>query len=100
MDINNIYDSFKGLLKGDSILFSLFISIFIGVLRTIYSGGGFLEMLLEGMLCGCLTLISVSLINFIGISTHLTVSIGGFIGFMGVKKINYWINKIILKNLP
>ncbi|CAG9295185.1 phage holin, lambda family [Celerinatantimonas diazotrophica] len=100
MDINTLYSFFKGLLKGDSILFSLFISIFMAALRIIYSGGSFLEIILEGMLCGCLTLIAVSLINFMGVSSHLTVSIGGFIGFMGVKKINYWINKIISKNLP
>ncbi|CAG9000781.1 MAG: hypothetical protein CENE_02788 [Candidatus Celerinatantimonas neptuna] len=100
MDINNFYDSLKGLLKGDSILLSLFISIFMAVLRIIYSGGSFLEMVLEGMLCGCLTLISVSLISFMGVSSHLTVPIGGFIGFMGVKKISHWINKIISKNLP
>jgi len=99
MDKNNLINVIKEFIYGDSILLGVFISFFMAVIRTIYSGGGFLEMILEGIMCGCLTLVSVSVMNFVGMSNQLTISVGGFIGFMGVKKISDWINKFISKKI-
>ena len=99
MDINSIINAAKGAIRGDSVFFGVFISFFMAILRMIYSGRGIIETLLEGGICGCLTFIYVSLMNYFGVSSQLTVSVGGFIGFMGVKKISFWINRIIMKKL-
>lgn len=99
MDIHNIFNALKSAVRGDSVFFGVFISFFMALLRMIYSGRSIIETLLEGGICGCLTLISVSLMNYFGVSSQLTVSVGGFIGFMGVKKISFWINHIIMKRI-
>lgn len=99
VDINNIVNAVKSVARGDSVFFGVFISVFMALLRMIYSGRNIIETLLEGGICGCLTFVSVSLMNYLGVSSQLTVSVGGFIGFMGVKKISFWINRIIMKRI-
>ena len=99
MDIHNIINTIKIATRGDSVFFGVFISFFMALLRMIYSGRNIIETILEGGICGCLTFISVSLMSYFGVSSQLTVSVGGFIGFMGVKKISFWINRIIMKRI-
>ncbi|SHO57333.1 phage holin, lambda family [Vibrio quintilis] len=95
LDVNSSFELIRSFFKGDSIILSLLTSFFLATVRVIYSGGGLSEIIFEGIMCGCLTLISVSIIEYFGISNQFTVSIGGFIGFMGANKISSWINRFI-----
>ncbi|MEQ7869326.1 phage holin, lambda family [Chromohalobacter salexigens] len=95
MDISSAISVVKELFKGDSLLAGILISAAISTLRVISRGGGKLEVLIEAMLCGFLTFVSYSLMNHLGISEGLTVTVGGVIGFMGVKKIRFFLDKAI-----
>ncbi|WP_175561582.1 phage holin, lambda family [Vibrio aerogenes] len=99
LDIKGHIGLIKAFFKSDSVFLSLSASFFLASLRIIYSGGNLSDIILEGTMCSCLTLISLSVIELTGISNQFTVSIGGFIGFMGVKKISSWINRFISKKI-
>ncbi|MCK0745982.1 phage holin, lambda family [Chromohalobacter nigrandesensis] len=95
MDISSAIVVVKDFFKGDSLLAGIMISVVISALRVIAKGGGKLEALIEATLCGCLTFVSYSLMNHLGVSEGLTVTVGGVIGFMGVKKIRFFVDKAI-----
>lgn len=95
MDISSVIVVAKDLFKGDSLLTGMLVSVVISTLRVVSKGGGKLEVLLEAMLCGCLTFVSYSLMNYLGVSDELTVTVGGVIGFMGVQKVRFFIDKAI-----
>ncbi|MCF9035222.1 phage holin, lambda family [Acinetobacter nectaris] len=81
--------TFKGILM----------SVVISVLRMMYSGASWAATIFEGLLCGALSLTAVSAMNYFNIPQDMTVAIGGFIGFIGVKKIAFLINRFLDKKV-
>lgn len=64
------------------------IAIVVALLRMVYNGRSWKETLFEGVLCGSLTLMTVSALDDFDVPKSLTIAIGGTIGFIGVKKIS------------
>lgn len=69
----------------------------MAILRMIYSGETRGKTFIEGFLCGALTLTTSSAMNYFNVPSNLNVAIGGFIGFIGVRKISSYIS-IYLKS--
>jgi len=72
--------------RGDTPLGAVLLSVAVAGLRIAYNGGGLKQILLEGMLCGALTLTASSGMEYYGLSRDLSIAIGGSIGFIGVEQ--------------
>lgn len=81
--------------RGDTPLGAVLLSVVMAGLRIAYSGGGWKKMLLEGLLCGALTLTVASGLEYLSIPKNLSVSIGGGIGFIGVEQFRKLVINII-----
>ncbi|MEG3135509.1 phage holin, lambda family [Rouxiella sp. T17] len=73
--------------RGDVPIGGVLLSVVMAVLRVAYTGGGWRKTLLEGLICGALTLTAVSALEHFSLSKSLTPAIGGLIGFIGVEQI-------------
>ena len=81
--------------RGDTPLGAVLLSVVMAGLRIAYSGGGWKKMLLEGLLCGALTLTVASGLEYLSIPKNISVSIGGGIGFIGVEQFRKLVINII-----
>lgn len=81
--------------RGDTPLGAVLFSVIMAGLRIAYGGGGWKKMLLEGLLCGALTLTVASGLEYLSIPKNLSVGIGGGIGFIGVEQFRKLIINII-----
>lgn len=65
------------------------VAFIIAILRILYDAKETrkVRMLLEGLICGGLTLCASYSLEWIGVAQSLSVTIGGAIGFVGVTKI-------------
>lgn len=63
------------------------LSVAIAVFRVMYGGGNRRQMLLEGALCGLITLALVPLLEWMGLPQGMATFAGGMVGFMGVEKL-------------
>lgn len=63
------------------------LSVAIAVFRVMYGGGSRRQMLLEGALCGLITLALVPLLEWMGLPQGMATFAGGAVGFMGVEKL-------------
>ncbi|AKL37177.1 MULTISPECIES: phage holin, lambda family [Klebsiella] len=81
--------------RGDTPLGAVLLSVIMAGLRIAYGGGGWKKMLLEGLLCGALTLTVASGLEYLSIPKNLSVGIGGGIGFIGVEQFRKLIINII-----
>ena len=61
------------------------LSVAIAVFRVMYGGGNRRQMLLEGALCGLITLAPVPLLEWMGLPQGMATFAGGAVGFMGVE---------------
>lgn len=68
-------------------LYAAMMSVGIAALRVIYGGGTRRQALLEGALCGGLTLTLISAFEYFGLPQSLSTFVGGWVGFLGVRKI-------------
>ncbi|VVM59484.1 phage holin, lambda family [Pseudomonas fluorescens] len=68
-------------------LYAVGLSVGIAALRVIYGGGTRRQMLLEGGLCGLVTLALVPLLEWFGLPQSMATFAGGMVGFMGVEKL-------------
>lgn len=59
----------------------------IAALRVVYGGGTRRQMMLEGALCGLITLALVPLLEWMGLPQGMATFAGGMVGFMGVEKL-------------
>ncbi|MBJ7222331.1 MULTISPECIES: phage holin, lambda family [unclassified Brenneria] len=82
-----IYELIHAWWRGDVPTGGVLLSIFIAILRVAYTGGGWQRMLLEGALCGALTLTAVASLEYYSLPKTLTPALGGMIGFIGVEQI-------------
>ncbi|MDD1150391.1 phage holin, lambda family [Pseudomonas sp. TNT2022 ID357] len=69
------------------VLGAALLSATMAVLRIIYGGGTRRQMLVEGAICGGLTLTIISGLEFFGLPQTLSTFVGGWVGFLGVEKI-------------
>jgi lambda family phage holin len=69
------------------ILYPAGLSFAMAVLRITYGGGSRRQMLVEGVLCGGLTLTIISGLEFFGLPQSMATFVGGWVGFLGVEKI-------------
>lgn len=58
----------------------------MAALRIAYTGGGWKKILLEGLLCGALTLTVASGLEYMEWPKSISIAIGGGIGFIGVEQ--------------
>ncbi|ADU69451.1 phage holin, lambda family [Pantoea sp. At-9b] len=82
----DIYELLQSWWRGDTPIGAVLLAIVMAGLRIAYSGGGWKKMLLEGLLCGALTLTAASGLEYLSIPKALSVGIGGGIGFIGVEQ--------------
>ncbi|WP_425318302.1 phage holin, lambda family [Pseudomonas nitroreducens] len=69
------------------VLYAAGLSFVMAAVRIIYGGGTRRQALLEGALCGGLTLTLISALEFFGLPQSLSTFVGGWVGFLGVEKI-------------
>lgn len=81
--------------RGDTPLGAVLLSVFMAGLRIAYSGGGWKKMLLEGLLCGALTLTFASALEYFDFPKSLSITIGGGVGFVGVDAIRAFAMKYL-----
>ncbi|MNZ57265.1 phage holin, lambda family [Pseudomonas linyingensis] len=71
-------------------LAAVVLSIITAVLRVVYGGGSIRQMLLEGALCGAVTLALVPLLQWLGLPDNMATFAGGMTGFVGVEELRRW----------
>lgn len=72
--------------RGETPIGAVLLAIATAFLRAAYTGGGWKKTLLEGLLCGALTLAIVSALEYFDLPKSLSVAIGGGVGFVGVEQ--------------
>jgi len=67
----------------------VFMAIIVSILRVVYDRKetSRMRILLEAILCGCLTLASASIIKWLGWPDEIIITVGGIIGFIGVMEL-------------
>lgn len=80
-------------------IFAPALSITIAVLRVIYGGGGRRQMLIEGLLCGLVTVSLVPLLEWFGLPPNMATFAGGAVGFVGVEKLRAFADRLIDRGL-
>jgi lambda family phage holin len=68
-------------------LYAFGLSVMIAVLRVVYGGGGRKQMILEGLLCGLVTLALAPLLEWAGLPQSMATFAGGAVGFIGTEKL-------------
>lgn len=76
-------------------LYAPALSVAIAVSRVIYGGGSHRQMLLEGALCGFVTLSLVPALQYIGLPDNMATFAGGCVGFLGVEKLRELADKFL-----
>jgi lambda family phage holin len=71
------------------------LSVMIAVARVIYGGGGRRQMIMEGLLCGLVTVSLVPLLEFLGFPSNMATFAGGAVGFIGVEKLRDYADRLI-----
>lgn len=98
-DESQFFDLLRSWWHGDVPIGGVVMAVIMAMLRMSHSGETWTATIFEALLCGALTLTAVSTMTYFGISKDLTVGMGGFIGFIGAKKIKVIINKLLNKKL-
>lgn len=73
--------------RGDTPMGAVLLSVSMAVLRIAYGGGGWKKMVLEGLMCGAMTLTAVSALEYFSLPQSLSIAIGGALGFVGVEQV-------------
>lgn len=68
-------------------LYAFALSVTIAVVRVIYGGGSKRQMILEGLLCGLLTLALAPLVEYFGLPQSMATFVGRCCGFIGTEKL-------------
>ncbi|ENQ6469250.1 phage holin, lambda family [Klebsiella quasipneumoniae] len=91
----DIIELLHGWWRGDTPLGAVLFSVIMAGLRIAYGGGGWKKMLLEGLLCGALTLTFASGLEYFDFPKTLSITIGGWVGFVGVDAIRAFAMKYL-----
>ncbi|WP_459749816.1 phage holin, lambda family [Pseudomonas sp. 3A(2025)] len=74
-------------------LYAAAMSTAVAVLRVAYGRGPARQMAFEGMLCGCLTLCLVPLLDWASLPQGMATFAGGALGFLGVERVRALANR-------
>lgn len=69
------------------VIYATSLSALISALRIIYRGGTRKAVLLESVLCGCITLAILSGLSLLGLPREAAAFVGRMIGLLGVGKV-------------
>lgn len=72
----------------------------MAVLRITYGGGTRRQMLVEGAICGGLTLTMISGFEFFGLPQSMAAFVGGWVGLLGVDKVRSIADRVTDFKLP
>ncbi|MBU3825215.1 MAG: phage holin, lambda family, partial [Candidatus Oceanisphaera merdipullorum] len=64
-------------------LYGFFLAVAVAIVRVIYGGGSVRQMILEGTLCGLLSLTLTSGLELAGLPVSASSFVGGLVGFVG-----------------
>lgn len=81
---SDLFELLQNWWQGETPTGAVLMAIFMAALRIAYTGGGWKKMILEGLLCGALTLTFASVLEYLDWPKSISIAIGGGIGFMGV----------------
>ncbi|MDF7630485.1 phage holin, lambda family [Erwiniaceae bacterium L1_55_4] len=81
--------------RGETPVGAILLAMFMAVLRIAYTGGGWRRMILEGLLCGALTLTVASGLGYLDWPRTATIAIGGAVGFIGVDSLRAFVLRFI-----
>ena len=82
------------------IIYAALLSCAMAILRITYGGGTRRQMLVEGAICGGLTLTIISGLDFFGLPQSMATFAGGWVGFLGVEKIRSIADRVTDFKLP
>ncbi|HHX0995468.1 TPA: phage holin, lambda family [Pseudomonas aeruginosa] len=82
------------------VLYATGLSFVMAAIRIIYGGGTRRQAILEGAICGCLTVTLISGLEFFGLPQSLSTFVGGWVGFLGVEKIRALADRYANFKLP
>ena len=72
----------------------------MAVLRITYGGGTRRQMLVEGAICGGVTLTIISGFEFFGLPQSMAAFVGGWVGLLGVEKVRAIADRVTNFKLP
>lgn len=82
------------------LLYAAGLSCGMAVLRITYGGGTRRQMLVEGAICGGLTLTIISGFEFFGLPQSMSAFVGGWVGLLGVDKVRSIADRVTDFKLP
>lgn len=82
------------------VIFAAFLAFSMAVLRVIYGGGNRRRALLEGALCGGLTITMILGMDYFGLPLAMAGFVGGWIGFIGVEKVRDMAERFVGYKFP
>ena len=82
------------------ILYAAGLSCVMAVLRITYGGGTGRQMLIEGAICGGLSLTIISGLEFFGLPQTMSTFVGGWVGFLGVETIRTVADRYLGMKIP
>ncbi|HCR1933822.1 TPA: phage holin, lambda family [Enterobacter roggenkampii] len=80
--------------RGETPMGAVLLSVAMAALRIAYGGGGWKKILLEGAICGALTLTAVSALDYFNLPQSLSIAIGGALGFVGVEQVKVMASRV------
>lgn len=90
----DVFELLQSWWRGDTPIGAVLLSVVMATLRIAYGGGGWKKMILEGAICGALTLTAVSALDYFGLPKSLSIAIGGALGFVGVEQVRVLANRV------
>ena len=69
------------------VIYATALSVLISALLIVYRGGSRKAVLLESLLCGCITLAMLSGLSLLGLPQEAAAFVGGMVGLLGVDKV-------------
>jgi lambda family phage holin len=84
-DPNNWQVLFAALASVWPQLYAAGLAFVVALVRGVAAGGKPMKSILEAILCGCLTLALVPVLDYFGLSQSLAVAIGASIAFLGTE---------------
>ena len=80
-------------------LYGFSLAVGVAIVRVIYGGGTVRQMILEGALCGLLSLTLTSGLELVGLPISAAAFVGGMVGFIGTEAVREFAMKWIGTNV-